>query len=156
MSFAALLQLDDNHRAFLNNTCPIQVLVHSICGTVHGPLTPQMIAKVKSHFQSTAYNQLCQHHAYNPEARVRAKQERWNLHKPQYHPHVTLSIRQSTPAWQARRTLHNLHLLASLTTLRVCAAAFGTIWNRWTTARRFQQRYTTANRCVFRCPFTAR
>ena len=28
----------------------------------------------------------------------------------------------------------------------------GAIWNRWTTSRRFQQRWTVQNRCLLGCP----
>ena len=38
---------------------------------------------------------------------------------------------------------------------RVAAACFGTIWNRWTTARRFEQRESLANRCVLGCSCSA-
>ena len=39
----------------------------------------------------------------------------------------------------------------SLVSPRVCAACFSTIWNRWTTARRFQRRHLACNRCALGC-----
>ena len=47
----------------------------------------------------------------------------------------------------SRRLLH----LSSLVTPRVHAAVFSTLWNRWCTHRRFQQRHMSNNRCVFMC-----
>ena len=92
----------------------------------------------------------------NPEERVRCKQRRWQLSSPISHPYVRkYPARAATPAGQARRALHNLHVLAQLTPPRVRAAALGTIWNRWTTSRRFQQRGSEANKCVLGCGATA-
>jgi hypothetical protein len=82
-------------------------------------------------------------------------QKRWQLNNQGKHLCSTLDVRTSTPAWQSERTLHNLHLLASLTTPRVWAAVFSTIWNRWCTARRYQQRQSNKNRCVLGCSDTA-
>ena len=66
--------------------------------------------------------------------------DRWNLHLPTQPLHDHLSVLQRTPNWQARCAHQRLKSLAKLTTPRVHAAAFGAVWNRWCTLRRFQQR----------------
>ena len=78
----------------------------------------------------------------------RAKQERWQLCEDRHLRYVSLAGKRKTPAWQAERTLRNLHELSSLVTPRVWSTVFSTIWNRWTTARRFQQRESSNNVCV--------
>ena len=55
------------------------------------------------------------------------------------------------PAIIANRAVRRLQSLSALTPLRVCAAMLSTLWNRWTTKRRFQQR----GRCVLLCSETA-
>ena len=109
----------------------------------------------KVFFQRAAYQRLCKRHDYHPEFRIRSNHERWRLNTTRVHPNMELDVLTSTPAWQARRTLHNLHLLGSLTTPRVWAAVFGTVWNRWVTARRTDQRHSKVNVCVFGCSNTA-
>ena len=47
--------------------------------------------------------------------------------------------------------MHNLHLLGALVTPRVVSACFSTIWNRWTTMRRFQKRASESNHCKLGC-----
>ena len=106
-------------------------------------------------FQHVVYDELLRKHHYNVEHRLRTLQKRWRLNDRQRHPHSKLVVRTATPAWQAERTLHNLRTLASLTTPRIWAAVFGTICNRWCTARRYQQRHTKHNQCVLRCSATA-
>ena len=48
------------------------------------------------------------------------------------------TVKQKTPEYFSRKCVHNLNQLSKLATPRVLAACFGTIWNRWTTAARFQ------------------
>ena len=47
--------------------------------------------------------------------------------------------------------LRKLQYLSDWVAPRVCAATFSTLWNRWTTARRFQKRNLDCNRCVLGC-----
>ena len=62
---------------------------------------------------------------------------------------------QGYPGPNARRVLRRLLELKNLVPPRVGAACFGTIWNRWTTSRRFQQRQSASNTCVFGCSCSA-
>ena len=71
------------------------------------------------------------------EHRTRGKLERWRLQGP--------------PAHVAQRILRRLARLHNLVTPRVNAAYFSALWNRWTTARRFQLRGTPACVCVLGC-----
>ena len=49
----------------------------------------------------------------------------------------------------------HLHELAPQVTPRFQAAVFRTLWNAWTTERRFQRRQSDTNVCVFNCSSTA-
>jgi hypothetical protein len=51
----------------------------------------------------------------------------------------------------AQRIQKKLELLGTLVPPRVRAAYFGTLWNRWATARRFQKK----GKCVLHCSETA-
>ena len=44
-----------------------------------------------------------------------------------------------------------MFLLSNLVAPRVGSAVFSTIWNRWTTHRRFQRRSEASNRCLLGC-----
>jgi hypothetical protein len=131
--------------------CSVDDIIDSAACFALRPLNPQTLVKVKSWFQKIAYEKLQRQHDYDAEMRIRHKQKRWKLSCQQTHPRAEFQGRRSTPAWQAHRALHNLQLLGSLTTPRVRAAAFGTIWNRWATARRFQEREHERNVCKLRC-----
>ena len=61
---------------------------------------------------------------YDEEHRMRHKLQRWNL--------------MVLPRWAATRALDRLNYLHKHAPPRVSAAALSTLWNRWTTARRFQ------------------
>ena len=71
------------------------------------------------------------------EQRMRQKLHRWGLTGP--------------PAIVSRRVLRRLRMIRELVTPRVSAACFGTLWNRWTTHRRFQRRHFESNVCVLGC-----
>jgi hypothetical protein len=71
------------------------------------------------------------------EDRVRYKITRWKLQGP--------------PAHVSRRVLGKLCRLAHLVTPRVAAACWSTLWNRWTTARRFQKRGRKESTCMLGC-----
>ena len=82
-----------------------------------------------------------------PWLRIRQKLHRWELGNPRLHAVLPALWLHRTPAWQARRSWWLLRSLAGLAPPRVLAAAYSTLWNRWTTARRFQG---TA-RCLLGC-----
>ncbi len=109
----------------------------SIAGRATEPWSEEVALKVKRRFQSAVTQKIHHHHRPNAEERVRAKLARWQLPGPSAHV--------------ARRALRRLQQLRSLVSPRVCAAVFSTMWNRWTTARRFQQRASAANSCVLGC-----
>ena len=104
-------------------------------------IEPQAQRQAKRPLQSAAAKAIIAARNPRSEERVRHKLERWSL--------------QGLPGPNARRTLRRLRSLAQLVAPRVSAACFSTIWNRWTTARRFQQRATADNRCVLGCPAAA-
>ena len=109
-------------------------------------------SEAKPQFQRNVYKNLLQAEKYNPSARNRDKFARWELHNPsKHHAPPNTTCRQNTPSWHSRRALASLQLLKQLVPPRVCAAALSTLWNRWCTHRRFQQRHSTTNRCLLGC-----
>ena len=145
-----VLQLDDNRRQFTSTICSVQQVMETAGRYGRSATASSTSETSKAFFQNAAYQEICSHQEYDPESRTRAKQQRWRLNKVQL-AHISLDARRSTPAWQAQKTLHNLHLLGSLTAPRVWAAAFSTLWNRWVTARRTDRRNSDVNKCVFKC-----
>ena len=105
------------------------------------PALPNPLTQESSGFQREAASAIVAFRKPEAEARVRHKLQRWNL--------------QGYPGPNARRVLRRLRELQSLVPPRVSAACFGTIWNRWTTSRRFQQRGSATNRCVLGCSISA-
>ena len=91
--------------------------------------------------QSAASKAIVESRKPQAEDRVRHKLARWNL--------------EGYPGRNARRVLRRLQELQCLVPPRVSSACFSTVWNRWTTARRFQQRQSTTNRCVLGCSCSA-
>jgi hypothetical protein len=137
-----LLRIDDNRKEFERELGPIAQLKRSISANA--------LLAHKS-FQRKAYQLILQQEAPDAELRVRGKMERWALGDPTRHVAVPLTVKNLTPAWSSRKTLHNLNLLNQLVAPRVVAACFSTIWNRWTTARRFQRRSHHSNACQLGC-----
>ena len=83
--------------------------------------------------QRTAYDLLLQSQPDNAVNRIRHKIERWKMPDP-----ISLL---------ARRALDRLQRAFTLAAPRVAVVLFGSYWNRWCTARRFQEEGT----CVFGC-----
>ena len=99
----------------------------------------------KRQVQRTIYDFLAAKNLMDPATRIRAKYERWNLVPQSLMPlapplEITGTIRQQTPAWQAARAAWLLRQLQGLVPARVQSTVFSTMWNRWTTARRYQSR----------------
>ena len=106
----------------------------------------------RARFQGLIYSKLLMHDAPDLVHRVRYKHIRWELGNPCRHIVPTGSnCKHLTPAWKARRSLASLLLLQGLVPPRVCVAVFSTMWNRWTTFRRMQQRSHPSNRCMLGC-----
>ena len=82
-------------------------------------------------FQKTVYLLLLEAHPGNAEFRIRHKLERWRIPTP-----VSLL---------ARRAHNRLQRAFDLVPPRVAVVLFSTLWNRWCTARRFQEEGT----CIF-------
>ena len=96
--------------------------------------------------QKTYYQCIQALHIEDPIRRIRKKLERFVLDDARMHLYIPGSIKQRTPAWQARRTHCNLRSLKEIAPPRVQSAVFSTIWNRWTTERRMHQ--TSRHRCL--------
>ena len=115
----------------------------------HGRAADGRIGFKKTH-QSMVYQSLLSLELQDPRERFRTKLARWLLQDTTRHRYVAESVRQNTPAGQAQRAHWLLHRLSSLVPPRVSAAVFSTIWNRWITTRRFQQKVIA---CRFGCGF---
>ena len=89
--------------------------------------------------QAAAYKAFLARDVQVPEHRLREKLGRWELSNRAKHVNVPGTMRQNNPGWHARRCGWLLRRLAYVTPPRVQAAVFSTIWNRWTTERRFQR-----------------
>ena len=83
--------------------------------------------------QGAVYSFLVASKLPDPCQRVRYKIKRWRL------PALDVPVRRNTPARNAIRVQCLLNSLGQLVPPRVQSAVFGAIWNRWTTARRFQR-----------------
>ena len=98
-------------------------------------LHPDADAKVTNRaFQRTAYDMLLQQQSDNAENRIRHKLERWRIPTP-----ISLL---------SRRAHNRLQRAFNLVAPRVAVVLFGSMWNRWCTARRFQEEGS----CIFGCP----
>ena len=89
---------------------------------------------VRKNFQKCVKNAIARKCFRNtPVERIRSKLSRWNLF--------------GIPNHTANRVAMAFQHLRDLVPPRVCAAVWKTMWNGWTTARRFQQ----CKPCVFGC-----
>ncbi|CAK0844109.1 unnamed protein product [Prorocentrum cordatum] len=104
---------------------------------VRGHGRPTWPNECRKGFQRELYRQIAAARAPNPEVRMRYKLTRWLL--PGY------------PARTSRQVLRNLQRLQTLVAPRLSAACLSTLWNRWTTARRFQVRGATRFICWLGC-----
>ena len=135
-----LLQIDNNRKDLLIDIPALgDVLAASKRKSLHD----------NNDFQKQAYQRILRHRRPDPEFRVLGKIK--SFHLSDQSRHVSIDVRTVTPAWTSRKTLHNLHLLGTLVAPRVVSACFSTIWNRWTTMRRFQKRSSDLNVCKLGC-----
>ena len=92
--------------------------------------------RARTRFQATVGSAL-RRHDYRAEERMRNKLQRWQT--------------PGLPGRAARTAIRHLEELSRIAPPRVCAAVLSTMWNRWTTARRFQSQ----GRCVLGCSCSA-
>ena len=90
--------------------------------------------------QQATYRSVLASHTELPTDRIRQKMVRFELQNFSKHGHIPGGVRQQTPAWRSRRCYSNLTALNQIVPPRVQAAAWGAIWNRWTTEARFQRK----------------
>ena len=106
--------------------------------------------KKKDIHQSAVYQAVLTPLLQDATTRIHHKMARWRLHDHTRHHSISPNVRESTPAWQADRTTKRLAKLAHLTAPRVGSAVFNTIFNRWTTTKRYQLK---VHACRFGCGF---
>ena len=91
----------------------------------------------RSRLQREARIRIQAQDGYNPLDRIRHKLERWKL--------------DGLPRRTGEKFSMSLKQIGRLVPPRVVAAVFGTAWNRWCTARRFQKRNSQLNMCKLGC-----
>jgi len=94
--------------------------------------------------QSTLTRNLLASRVQNPVERIRRKLQRWALMDHSIHGTVPEG---SNPRKNAERCNRNLQWIGSNLPPREGSAVFSTIWNRWTTKRRFQ----ASGSCLLGC-----
>ena len=134
-----LLTLEKNLEAVTITMGPIQDLLSS-SEPIEESNSQKYWKKLRRKFQSMVYTKLHQAAAPDVHQRFAHKLARWKLHQPSHPLHPQLSVKQSTPNWQARCAHNRLKAVARLTSPRVHAAVFGAVWNRWSTKKRYQLR----------------
>ena len=105
--------------------------------------------KQRESFQRTVMQKVLAAYHTHPEIRLRRKLKRFSEHEnpkcargwclPDYMGVTTA------------RVLRNLQRLPKLVPPRVCGAVIRTLFNGWTTHRRFQRRHLASNICCFEC-----
>ena len=90
--------------------------------------------------QKTLYKYLAAQALMDPASRTREKYQYWDLAARPSAYALPGSVRQHTAHWQAAKAAWLLRQLQSLVPPRVHCSVLSTVWNRWTTARRFQSR----------------
>ena len=115
-----------------------QQVMKDLAGGAARPWPDAVARKVRKGFQREISVRLRRSLHYDAENGLRHRLSRWALER--------------TPRVLAARAVRGFSALRSLVPPRVVAAVFSTIWNRWPTARRHQQRSGGANRCQLGCP----
>ena len=109
-------------------------------------------AKPHPPIQKLVYKLISNQYSQNKVERIRNKLKRWQLHNHALtHCPPNTPLIRLTPNWQAHRTSLMLDSLRPITSPRVRAAVFSTLWNRWNTHRRWQRRNHRENVCLMRC-----
>lgn len=139
--------LSDNLQ-HLHLSCDItpQGVIQRICPTPLHQWDDKMLAKVKRGMQSMCVKAIKETVVLDPVERIRHKTSRWRDK-----PYGLTGL----PGIQVPIIHRHIRELAKLVAPRVHAATFKTLWNGWTTERRFQRRWGASNICRFMCSDTA-
>ena len=108
--------------------------------------------RMKQHklFQKTVTQAILHDNKPDKVERIRENITRWSEGHPKCN--VARGWGIATPLGRAApRCLRQLEQLKEFLPPRVCAAIFRTMFNGWCTKRRFQQRDSKDNKCVFGC-----
>ncbi|CAK0898228.1 unnamed protein product [Prorocentrum cordatum] len=139
--------------AFVLNLEQAQDYVHRVLGGMRKLQNSMADDVFRKKFQKVVYQGILDNEAPHALMRVRHKLNLRHLWDASLFPQPPgTSVLQSTPHYGARRALRQLQELRAVVAPRVQSAVFSTMWNRWTTHRRFQQRHAPTNRCLLGCP----
>ena len=134
--------LVDNARWCQSKGITVQGLCREIISSSDALQDDSAVDKIKRLFQKHALVAIKGVLVPNAVARLRAKVDRWHG--------IPYGITGS-PGVYSPVILRRLRQLARITTPRIHAAVFRTLFNSWCTHRRFQRRRAGTNRCVFKC-----
>jgi hypothetical protein len=133
-----LFVLQRTRQETVNQGLHPRVIMEQIAGSAERPWSQAVLKRIRRRFQSTLADKLRQKTAYDPQRRMENKLRRFHLPGP--------------PAIIATRVLRRMVRLRTLIPPRVSAAVLSTLWNRWATKRRVEQRWGP---CTLRCSPTA-
>ena len=123
---------------------PKERIQNMIAKDAQQPWDDKILKRIRRGFQRTAYLAALRQERYSGRERIREQMKRWKI-RDEGNP------REAAPAFVASRVERHVKDLANLVAPRVHAAAISTIFNRWTTARRFQKRGCISNQCWLVC-----
>ncbi len=132
-----LRALSSARRSFETRCEAVHDVLRSLARGQKEPWPARTLLSMKRSFQRAVYQRILVAQRPSSEMRMRHKLERWGF--------------ADIPRRLVRRVLSRLEQLRNLVAPRVTAAYFSALWNRWTTARRFQQRHESHNICVLGC-----
>ena len=123
------------------------------CGRVLPPWGEKVVRRQKELLQRKATQAIKNLERPDPVHRIRKKLSRWfdpECKGPNDMVSPSMLI-PGPPNWIAGRAHGNLLRLQGLAPPRVCAAVLRVLWNSWCTARRFQNRFSSKDRCLLGC-----
>jgi len=143
--------LVQNERQLAEAGISTETVLADIAGTPR-PWDEKTRARQKAVFQKQVSRAIKLAEQPNGIYRIRHKLSRWFDKDRNRRDSTSIGFKLAgTPQHIATRCFRNLQMLPSLVPPRICAAVLRTIFNGWCTARRFQKRRTTLNRCLLGC-----
>ena len=104
------------------------------------------VARIKKGFQKLAHQAIKKIGAPDGAQRIRDEMQRWD---------GTAYGITGLPGLYSNLMVRRIQQVAKVAPPRVQAAVFMTMWNGWCTHRRFQNRSSRSNHCVFKCNDTS-
>ena len=145
---AFLCNLTDNHNTLMQQYGSTESIYLAHSPQINNNENPDV--RKRSIHQTAVYQAAMTPLLRDATTRIRRKMNRWKLNDHNKHHSTSPNVRENTPACQAERTTKLLAKISHITAPRVSSAVFSTIFNRWTTTKRYQQK---VKECRFGCGF---